>query len=106
VERDRGQRSHRPPHEPGDHLAPFAILNLTFADSVIAFYDAKYHYASGDPSLHSVGHTIGNMAITGDDKLDTTRHHSSHPSYPRPQRDREAGAQCCRRFSVDKGWSR
>jgi len=27
----------------------FALLNLSFADGVMAFYDAKYTYISGDP---------------------------------------------------------
>ena len=41
-----------------------ATLNLTFADSVIAFYDAKYHYAVWRPiTAIRLGDSIGNMAI-------------------------------------------
>ncbi len=45
----------------------FAVLNLSFADSVIAFYDAKYHYQLWRPvTAIREANTIGNPAIAGD----------------------------------------
>jgi hypothetical protein len=45
----------------------FAVLNLSFADSTIAFYDAKYHYQLWRPvTAIREANTIGNPAIAGD----------------------------------------
>src|SRR5258707_3620047 len=42
----------------------FAVLNLSFADSTIAFYDAKYHYQLWRPvTATREANTIGNPAI-------------------------------------------
>ncbi|MEA2655524.1 MAG: hypothetical protein QOI23_889 [Chloroflexota bacterium] len=61
----------------------FAVLNLTFADSVIAFYDAKYHYQVWRPiSAIRLGDTIGNMAITGDPSWTPLANTPADPSYP------------------------
>jgi hypothetical protein len=61
----------------------FAQLNVTFADSVIAFYDAKYHYQVWRPiSAIRLGDTIGNMAITGDPSWTPLANTPADPSYP------------------------
>jgi hypothetical protein len=61
----------------------FAVLNLTFADSVIAFYDAKYHYAVWRPiTAIRLGDTIGNMAISGDPTWTPLANTPADPSYP------------------------
>jgi hypothetical protein len=61
----------------------FAVLNLTFADSVIAFYDAKYHYQVWRPiSAIRLGDTIGNMAIVGDPTWTPLANTPADPSYP------------------------
>ena len=61
----------------------FAILNLTFADSVIAFYDAKYHYAVWRPiTAIRMGDSIGNMAITGDPAWTPLANTPADPSFP------------------------
>lgn len=60
-----------------------AILNLTFADSVIAFYDAKYHYAVWRPITGiRLGDTIGNPAITGDPTWTPLATTPGDPSFP------------------------
>jgi len=49
-----------------------AVLNLTFADSVIAFYDAKYHYLVWRPvTAIRLGDTIGNPGNQRRSGLDT-----------------------------------
>jgi len=61
----------------------FAILNLTFADSVIAFYDAKYNYLVWRPvTAIRLGDTIGNPAITGDPGWTPLAVTAPDPSYP------------------------
>jgi len=61
----------------------FAVLNLTFADSVIAFYDAKYHYLVWRPvTAIRLGDTIGNRAITGDPTWTPLAVTAADPSYP------------------------
>jgi membrane-associated phospholipid phosphatase len=61
----------------------FAVLNLTFADGVIAFYDAKYHYAIWRPvTAIRAGDTIGNPAITGDPTWMPLATTPADPSYP------------------------
>ena len=60
-----------------------ATLNLTFADSVIAFYDAKYHYVVWRPvTAIRLGDTIGNPAITGDPTWTPLAVTAPDPSYP------------------------
>jgi PAP2 superfamily len=60
-----------------------ALLNLTFADSVIAFYDAKYHYAVWRPiTAIRLGDTIGNPAITGDPTWTPQSNTPADPSFP------------------------
>jgi hypothetical protein len=60
-----------------------AILNLTFADSVIAFYDAKYHYAVWRPiTAIRMGDSIGNTAISGDPTWTPLATTPADPSYP------------------------
>ncbi len=61
----------------------FAVLNLTFADGVIAFYDAKYHYLIWRPvTAVRLGDTIGNPAITGDPTWTPLATTPADPSYP------------------------
>jgi hypothetical protein len=61
----------------------FAVLNLTFADGVIAFYDAKYHYLIWRPiTAIRAGDTIGNPAITGDPTWTPLATTPADPSYP------------------------
>lgn len=60
-----------------------AVLNLTFADSVIAFYDAKYHYLVWRPvTAIRLADTIGNPAITGDPNWTPLAVTAADPSYP------------------------
>jgi membrane-associated phospholipid phosphatase len=60
-----------------------AILNLSFADGVIAFYDAKYHYAVWRPITGiRLGDTIGNPAITGDPTWTPFAATPADPSFP------------------------
>ncbi len=61
----------------------FAVLNLTFADGVIAFYDAKYTYRIWRPvTAIRAGDTIGNPAITGDPTWTPLATTPADPSYP------------------------
>ena len=61
----------------------FAVLNLTFADGVIAFCDAKYHYVIWRPvTAVRLGDTIGNPAITGDPTWTPLATTPADPSYP------------------------
>jgi hypothetical protein len=61
----------------------FAVLNLTFADGVIAFYDAKYHYQIWRPiTAIRAGDTIGNPAIIGDPTWTPLATTPADPSYP------------------------
>jgi len=60
-----------------------AVLNLAFADSVIAFYDAKYHFLVWRPvTAIRLGDTIGNPAITGDPTWTPLAVTAADPSYP------------------------
>jgi hypothetical protein len=60
----------------------FAQLNLTFADAVIAFYDAKYHYRIWRPvTAIRMADTDGNPATTADPTWNSLVT-SSDPSYP------------------------
>jgi PAP2 superfamily protein len=61
----------------------FAVLNLTFADGVIAFYDAKYHYQIWRPiTAIRAGDAIGNPAIIGDPTWTPLATTPADPSYP------------------------
>jgi membrane-associated phospholipid phosphatase len=60
----------------------FALLNLSFADTVIAFYDAKYHYNFWRPVTAIRDATgAGNPAVTADPSW-TPLLTASDPSYP------------------------
>ena len=60
-----------------------AVLNLAFADGVIAFYDAKYHYQVWRPvTAIRLGDTIGNMDITGDPAWTPLAATPADPSFP------------------------
>jgi PAP2 superfamily len=61
----------------------FAVLNLSFADSVIAFYDAKYHYQLWRPvTAIREANTIGNPAIVGDPTWTPLVVTALDPDYP------------------------
>jgi membrane-associated phospholipid phosphatase len=61
----------------------FAVLNLTFADSVIAFYDAKYLYRVWRPvTAIRLGDSIGNSGITGDPSWTPLAATAPDPSFP------------------------
>jgi membrane-associated phospholipid phosphatase len=78
---DRAVISHHSNLETSARL--FAVLNLTFADSVIAFYDAKYHYLVWRPvTAIRLGDTIGNPEITGDPAWTPLAVTAPDPSYP------------------------
>jgi PAP2 superfamily protein len=60
-----------------------AVLNLTFADGVIAFYDAKYHYAVWRPITGiRLGDTIANPAINADPTWNSLATTPADPSSP------------------------
>jgi len=61
----------------------FAVLNLSFADSTIAFYDAKYHYQLWRPvTAIREANTIGNPAIAGDPTWTPLAVTALDPAYP------------------------
>ena len=61
----------------------FAVLNLSFADSTIAFYDAKYHYQLWRPvTAIRLAKTAGNPAIVGDPTWTPLAPTALDPSYP------------------------
>src|SRR5690242_4130795 len=78
---DQAVTSHHANLETGARV--LALLNLSFADSVIAFYDAKYHYLVWRPvTAIRLGDTIGNPAITGDPSWTPLATTAPDPSYP------------------------
>jgi len=78
---DRAVTAHHASLETSARL--FAVLNLTFADSVIAFYDAKYHYLVWRPvTAIRLGDSIGNPAITDDPAWTPLAATAPDPSYP------------------------
>ena len=78
---DRAVTAHKTNLETTARL--FALLNLTFADSVIAFYDAKYHYAVWRPvTAIRLGDTIGNPTIQGESNWTPLAVTAPDPSYP------------------------
>lgn len=61
----------------------FARLNLTFADAVIAFYDAKYHYRIWRPiTAVRLAGTDGNPATTADPAWNSLAATPADPAYP------------------------
>jgi membrane-associated phospholipid phosphatase len=61
----------------------FAALNLSFADSTIAFYDAKYHYQLWRPiTAIRLANTDGNPATVGDPNWTPLAVTAADPSYP------------------------
>jgi len=61
----------------------FAVLNLSFADSTIAFYDAKYFYQLWRPvTAIRLGKTGGNPAVVGDPTWTPLAATALDPSYP------------------------
>ena len=63
--------------------ALFAALNLTFADSAIAMYDAKYHYQLWRPiTAIRLADTDGNPATIGDPAWTPLAVTAPDPSYP------------------------
>jgi len=61
----------------------FAVLNLSFADSAIAMYDAKYHYQLWRPiTAIRLADTDGNMATVADPTWTALANTAADPSYP------------------------
>ena len=61
----------------------FAVLNLSFADSAIAFYDAKYYYQLWRPiTAIRLADTDGNPATVGDPTWTPLAVTALDPSYP------------------------
>ena len=61
----------------------FAVLNLSFADSTIAFYDAKYYYQLWRPiTAIRLASTDGNPATVGDPTWTPLAVTALDPSYP------------------------
>jgi membrane-associated phospholipid phosphatase len=61
----------------------FAVLNLSFADSTIAFYDAKYHYQLWRPvTAIRLANTDGNPATVGNPTWTPLAVTALDPSYP------------------------
>src|SRR5437763_3313732 len=61
----------------------FSVLNLSFADSVITFYDAKYHYQLWRPVTPTrLADTDGNPATIGDPTWTPLAVTAADPSYP------------------------
>src|SRR5256886_11612609 len=61
----------------------FAVLNLSFADSTISFYDAKYHYQLWRPiTAIRLANTDGNPATVGDPNWTPLAITAADPSYP------------------------
>src|SRR2546425_1643532 len=61
----------------------FAVLNLSFADSTIAFYDAKYQYQLWRPiTAIRLAKTAGNPAVVGDPTWTPLVVTALDPDYP------------------------
>src|SRR6266487_3547113 len=61
----------------------FSVLNLSFADSVITFYDAKYHYQLWRPiTAIRLANTVGNPATVGNPNWTPLAVTAADPSYP------------------------
>jgi hypothetical protein len=61
-----------------------AMVSVTYADALIACFDAKYHYALWRPiTAIRAGHTDGNGATVGDPTWSTLLAATpNHPEYP------------------------
>jgi membrane-associated phospholipid phosphatase len=61
----------------------FAVLNLSFADSAISMYDAKYHYQLWRPiTAIRLADTDGNPATVADPNWTALANTAADPSYP------------------------
>ena len=61
----------------------FAVLNLSFADSTIAFYDTKYHYQLWRPvTAIRLANTAGNPAVVDDPTWTPLTPTALDPAYP------------------------
>ncbi len=61
----------------------FAVLNLSFADSTIAFYDTKYHYQLWRPvTAIRLANTAGNPAVVDDPTWTPLAPTALDPAYP------------------------
>src|SRR5713101_3770263 len=60
----------------------FALLNLSFADTTIAFYDAKYHYLVWRPITAIRTGGSGTPAVAGDPTWTALLGTAPDPSYP------------------------
>jgi hypothetical protein len=60
----------------------FALLNLSFADSVIAFYDGKYAYDFWRPVTAIHASDSGNPSLVGDPNWTPLATTAQDPSYP------------------------
>jgi membrane-associated phospholipid phosphatase len=60
----------------------FALLDITLADSVIAFYDAKYAYHFWRPVTAIRAADTGNPALAGDPNWTPLANTAQDPSYP------------------------
>jgi hypothetical protein len=78
----------------------FAALNLAFADAVIAFYDAKYHYRVWRPiTAVRFADSDGNRSTTADPAWNPLAATPADPSYPGAHSViSEAGATILTRF--------
>ena len=65
-----------------DTARMFANLNLTLADTTIAFYDAKYQYLFWRPITAVRAGTPGNPAVTADPTWTPLAVTAADPSYP------------------------
>jgi membrane-associated phospholipid phosphatase len=78
---ERAVQAHRTNLE--QTAALFAALNLTFADSAIAMYDAKYHFQLWRPvTAIRLADTDGNPATIGDPGWTPLAVTAADPSYP------------------------
>ena len=68
----------------GDAARFMAMVSVTYADALIACFDAKYHYAFWRPiTAIRAGHTDGNEATVGDPTWATLLAATpNHPEYP------------------------
>ena len=97
LEPHRADRRARAPRQPvATNARTFAALNLTFADSVIAFYDAKYTYRLWRPVTAIRAPTPTATPTPSPTRLDAALDHGAGPLLPRrarhDQRRRRRGA--------------
>src|SRR6185437_1465415 len=101
--RTSGTRSRKPSPSPTARL--FAALNLSLADSAIAFYDAKYTYQLWRPvTAIRLADTDGNPATVADPNwLPLAGNTAADPSYPGAHSTiSAAGAEVLTRFFGDR----